>query len=472
MKDYINYMDNITPDPALKGKILKRARSKQISTVNGRTFLSFAGIVATAAVLLLGMWFMPGALNNLRNPAQDPATGWSHSLAPGSGYGSAITGGTPYDTGLPARNFPEDGIIIPERSFIPPSDLPYTPGIWRDPASDSREFYPREVEIFDHGSPRHSTAWMTFSHELTDAQLHSVFPTLGQDFDISAIYAYNGNLNEVFAFWYCPDTRHSVQIRVAEGGIMHPRQAWPDDDIQFSYIHGIRVTFITSGADPFMLFAANFMLDDIAYCIIYSGESNEGRAQVDEIVDLLISGGAADLSVLADPVIPLLRNCHLTLEEARQDTEYGAFLPTYVPAGLTLGLANRWVCQHSSYLLLSWNSYADTHLRWMITRAEDHHHNRLVTANDFESQERNMRFPVFDGEASRARRAFSIPVIAVEDLTLEMLESFAVWLDNHIDNIPDWYVLFSFSVMYGDIVIEISASGLSAQQLWDMLPLH
>ncbi|MCL2378470.1 MAG: hypothetical protein FWC77_05005 [Defluviitaleaceae bacterium] len=485
MKDYINYMDNISPDPALKGKIIMRARSKPSPTAGRRTYLSYAGLVATAAVLLFGMWLMPGTIRNLRGPEEYVIHISSHdnnengslygidtgimAPAPG-GAGDVMAGGVPYYDAPPQLQeaAPEEGIPIPwrderwhlEQNQVPPYHLG------------------RETHIFSRlyasGGAR-SSMMMTFSHELTAQQFQAVFPNIDPAFTATAIYCPEGVLLEVSASKFF-NYSHSTHIMLDTCESTHEetksRILWqPYSNIETSYMHGVLVT--TLSADHTGIHVAVFMLDNIGYIVTHTvaPDDAQGYTQLSAVVNALILGGPADLSVLADPEIPELRNDHITLAEARQDPDFGHFVPANIPPGMNLGIANRWICQDSDFLLLSWDGSTHTHLRWMIRKAENHHHESQLTAQDLASQEHNQRLPVFEGETHRARRVFAIPVIAIEDLTLELLETFTHWLDSHTDDMPDRQVL-SIAILYNDVVLEISASMLSPEQILDMLPRY
>lgn len=495
MKDYIEYMDNITPDPALKAKILKQTRLKKSSAASSRTFLGYVGLVATAAVLLFGILVMPGALSNLRPPGGSDgyvinivSSGISESddVLESNDVPALVEPESDQEMDDMAGGYiPYPALVTPREQFIPnvgvgmlqPADhswaaIPAYPGMapWY---RDDWRTYEGDNVVLD--TPMDFP--LRFTHELTDEQFSSVFPMLNHEFDASAMYTRDGLLIQVFAFGFrhCPYTytHQTTQIYVAEGEHMFDQTFSSHNNTQVIYTHGVAVTVLDPSdishdvhinQDRAMM--AGFMLDNISYNVFVFCYLGETQALIDEVVSSLIEGGAADLSVLADPVIPELRNDMLTLEEARQDSVYGAFLPTYVPDGLELAIANRWICQHSNFLLLSWDGNMHANLRWMITKAGDHH--SITAAQDIESSEENLHVPPFDGEENRARRAFAIPVFPIEDITVEMIESNSVWIDDSREG-PGWWV-FSFVVTYGDVVIEISSSRLSAQQLLDMLP--
>ncbi|MCL2404989.1 MAG: hypothetical protein FWC92_05520 [Defluviitaleaceae bacterium] len=487
MKDYINYMDNITPDAALKGRILKKARQKPALAAKSRSVLGYAGLVATAAVLLLGMWVMPGTIRNLRDHGQDGQVlrldgtnnaspeNWASGtpiqtpprVGPGGHEGGGIAGGNgsymhnragedETGTPIPPREEREQDLTNQpgEPSGISPNNLePISPRYFSDDGGDTW----REV--------------MIFSHELTHDQFIHVFPSLDAKYTGRAVYSHDGTLLEVHAQYVNTHGQYiNIQVNSCEYAysVTTGRTNWMlDIDTQVVDMHGVPVTILAHDTAGF--YNAVFVLDGIGYLVSIFGMPDNMHYLAQEVITSLILGGAADLTVLANPEIPLLRNDHITLEEASHDPDFGMYMPHNIPADMTIGLVNRWICQNSDFLLAWWDGNPNSHLRWMIRRAGFHHRENLLDAHDIEFLERRQSLPVFDGESHRARRAFSIPAISAQDLTLEVLETLAVWIDGHMSVDTGWYI-FSLVIMYDDIVIEINASGLTAQQIWDMLP--
>lgn len=466
MNDYKNYMDNITPDPALKGKILKQARTKS-PKARSRTITGYAGLVATAAVLLLAIWVMPGAIRNLRAPDDYVIRIPSAQSAPeiqGGGplAGGPETGGIPYHQRFAQLDPNNEGTIIPPR--------------------DERQWLNPLTPIIDDYLPLDmpSREIVMFTHELTLMQRQSVFPSLSLAFATSAIYSIDGNLLSANAHKTTLQDQF-IDVQINEDEITHiamlDRLSWMlrDDhgDSWTAYVHNIPVTYIShssemyihQGAEVFMFYNALFTLDGLYYHVSAAGPSENLTQQINEVIEGLIFGGPADLSVLANPEIPFMQNDHITIEEARMDPQFGYYMPTAIPPGMTPGVINRWVCQNSNHLLTWWEGPGTAHLRWRISYAEDFHLENRLTAQDLDNA---LNLPVFEGETHRARRVFALPTVAIEDLTLERLESMAVWTESHTA-VPGWWT-FSLSILYGDIVIEIGASSLSAAQLWDMLP--
>ena len=122
-----------------------------------------------------------------------------------------------------------------------------------------------------------------FIHQLTEDELSAVFPSIDADISAVALFLNDGSLIEVEAIVKLP-TSEQVILRVAEGMIERTIINVAPDEPSIRDINGIEVSVYESAA-------ASFMLDNIAYYVEFFDE---------DIIDQIILGGAADLSVFDD----------------------------------------------------------------------------------------------------------------------------------------------------------------------------
>jgi hypothetical protein len=70
---------------------------------------------------------------------------------------------------------------------------------------------------------------------------------------------------------------------------------------------------------------------------------------------------------------------------------------------------------------------------------------------------------------------FQSPVFLAEEMSLEVISARTRWDDNRrhpdpfLGDTSGWRTS-QFGILYGDVIVKISASGLTAEQIWNMLP--
>ena len=466
MKIYIDYMDNISVDPALRGKIMKRAMDKPRKIKP--TTLRYAGLVATAAVLLLGIWIMPTAINSLRTPDDLPrVTYWTNQ---GNGDDVAIDADTQNDAYT--NDYVSPGSGTPDYDRLMPGGRPIDPST----PQDGLDFNTNGIGIGTPIPPMADRSRIGFAHRLTVEQMHAVFPGIEPGLTAYALYMADGSLIEAQIDTMEDNARRRLQIRAAEGQIGHSMLFMHEDEPIVSYVYGVEVTATIFGSEDFALLTADFMLDNIAYHVSIHDSIESGTARLTEIVNQLILGGAADLSVLADPVIPELRNDMLTLEEAQRDPDFGVFLPAYVPDRFSFDMANRWIDQQSNNLFTTWmnseNRYSNEYIRWIVSKEAWYHAERFVSAGDTHKFDRSLFQPPYaDTVPEEFWQIHWNPIFLAEEFTFEVLQMRALWDDREDrrlgDTTPTW--LINFGVLYGDVVVDVSTRGMTPEEVWEML---
>jgi len=413
MRDYKDYMDNITVSAQLHKKIMRRTvQKKTVPFQRSRLTTRYAGLAACAAVLLVGAWL----------------------LLPGLWDSRGEIGEVPSD----------------------PVALAPTPQLY------ALTFNTAE-NMMSAGRDRRLDFW----HELTGVQFAAVFSTLDESLSARALYLSDGTLIEVAAFGTI-GTEHHLQIRLAEGMVVQTVLIVPDEEPRLSYVHGVPVTVFMSGTADSMYFQAEFMLGNIAYHISLIDSVEAGQALLTELVNKVIIGGAADLSDFADPVIPELRNEQLTLNEARLDPDFGAFLPAGIPSQFVFESAIRFINQDTNSLFMLWNANMNT-IRWEVSKPTDFHLDHIVLAGEREKFDMSLySIPLFDSIPEELWQYVQNPVFRADELTLDIVRARVYSATRGRDGTPDLRIM-NFSVLYDDVVVSVSAGGVTPEQVWEML---
>ena len=466
MKDYNDYMDNISVDQELHNKIINRVTKKPSVLGRNRLVFRYAGMVACVVILLLGIWAIPGMFHN-------PAV---NSLS--------------YQDGAPENSFLE----LMSLSGLNPESLPLHPLTFNTGAPMPIVFADRIVGAV---------------YGLTDEQVNAVFPDFGLPLIVTAQYSCEGSLIEVTAVvstqimqvWdetFLAPVEHIVfyypsqatQIRIGRDRLFDciclEAVLFPHE---ISYVYGVSVTAFMDefgeGADRRIEFRADFMLEDLAYRVSFEDRDREaGKARLTEVVNRLILGGPADLSVVDNLVTPELRFEWLDIDEARLDPDFGAFLPVNIPPeGFTPYFVNKAVTPRENSLSVHVSRCADwstSTIAWRISEATEDDLARIVSVEDHEKYDLSL-YPI-PRAASVPEELWQFvfaPVFLAEELTLDVIRARTFWLEEEI--LDHWTNRWpagwrmNFSVLYDDVLVHVSASGPFPEfpdlpeQIWEML---
>ena len=450
MKAYKSYIDNITIEPELQDKMINNLKQLSDENVSGESEMQknivrkrnsntkrFIGVAACAVLVLLGALLIPGIINEVQAPGSNNLTG---------------------SEDLISREIPTD---LHALVFNPVDDMMAGSRVIRDGY---------------------------FGWEKTDEQLAVVFPNLSailstnesEDKFISAFANYrpDGSLefagiqesvidNEGQVFW--------MNVQVAYDHIPDDMMLFDGGETTVSYVHGIPVTaFVHVSMWDDVFLRADFLIDNIAYRVTLSGYNlEEGKERITKIVNLLIVNGPADLSVLHDPIIPEMINEHLTLDETKQDIDFGMFVPINVPSEFEFSSAIRTKDNMTNNLMIFFNhdvpwSFSHT-LTWLISTPTENDLQRLISVDDVHKFDVSLYpIPWFETVPREITDYFFNPVFRASELTLETVQARTRWEDGRVGVYPKWQT-DNFGVLFDNVLVNISANGLSAEQIWEMI---
>ena len=292
---------------------------------------------------------------------------------------------------------------------------------------------------------------------------------------------------------------------------------------QTSYVHGVSVTVLMFDSWHNWFFQAEFVHEDIDFRIRFYDLKENGQALMTEIVNNLILGGTDGLALLADPTIPYMRSEVLSLAEARLDEDFGRFVPTAIPAGFGSSFIHRSIREHEgeNRMFMSWEASPDydylydVYTRWVAARtsaAEPWAFNgifwgnyrlswtiEVVMEHDLERLVSTHERQKFDWALYPARERYPgdiwgthdipgeywhtvwEPVFLAEDMNLDIVRARELsrmsttqgaWGDDEDDmNNVVMATPFSevvFGVLFGDVLVNVRAEGLSAEDVWGM----
>ena len=437
----IHSWSKIKADDAAHGRILGNILDRVHSGETKRpVWKVLVPVAACFAALLVGVWAVPRMGNENIAPPNLQAP--PYAIMPGTA--------APTDTSGQVREA-----------------LPAAPSMYA--LTLNKIFSQTEPRLF---IPGH------FWHELTAEQVHAVLPNGGVGFPVSATAHYydDGVLFDVSIIEIQPDGSTAkfndlfmrTTIQISPGAIF--TCALFDYDPVISYVHGIPVTagvfdrnFAGYANDNAALYIANFELSGISYRIQLndSAAGDSGQNRLTEIVNTIIQNGVADLSVLESPVIPELRDERLTFEEVRAYPGFGVFFPENAPRGFAFDYARRMLTQDFNGILAFWNAGMNS-IRWQVSRPTAHDLAHVVSIYEREKFDLSLySIPFAESVPLELSQFVMNPVFLAEELTLDAVRARQLYSRGHSQ--------MNFAVLFGDIVVNISVTGMQPEQVWEMI---
>ncbi len=435
MKEYIAYMDGIAVDDALRARVLRSAA--HFVKPRRRHAPRYVAWTACAAVITLCVW----GISSNKAPSAVP------SPVPSAPITRSATVAAPSPTATPAPSATPEAIdpLILNRAEAQLSALIRIPGHFWYALTDEQ----RDVVLPGFDFPIAATAHYSGEGELHHITAYEVdtngqAATFGEYHTRTEIVLAPGEIIDDIVYNYQPEMSDVCGITILAGVLDHD----PDDGTAF--------------------YVASFKMDGIAYSVKLndSEAGDRGKTRLTEIAGAIVRHGAPDLRILGDPVIPRLRDETLTLEEAYADPDFGAFIPREPPAGYTLESARRFLNQESDSLQVSWSLGYD-YLTWSASVPTQYELDNIVGPEEREQYDLALYpIPHADTVPEELRQVVDNPVFRSEELTPEMIRARAYQLADKGDT-PGWRM--HFGVLYGDVIVQVSAKGLSPDRVYAML---
>lgn len=436
MKAYNEYMNKILVSDTLHQKLVSCAANPESHRrpVTGRRYA--AAFVSLAMVLMIGSYGIPQLLRNNLTPAPDE---------------------------IPPVSQPDETLSVlqpGQNAPVPDESSKYTLYFNKAEAQGADK-----IVISGH-----------FWQELTNEELKAVFPSLTETHSITATANFQSGESGASLFnidaYALSALGLKTYIQIAPGKVVLDYGF--DVETKTSDVLGTAVTagyFETKpnskGLRNIIYFAA-FNLSSLGYYAELGGAEAEKETLKEEFIGLigaLIKGGTADISVF-HPTIPELRNDRLSLDEARADADFGAYLPQNVPSGFTFESATRFINQRSDYLSALW-MMGMGNIHWRVSLLEEDDKVRITSVADTKNYDLAL-YPIPRAESvpGELREIVENPIFYKEELTLDTVRArtYAVQDAGDISG-----PRMRFSVLYGDTLVELNVKGVSAEVMFDIL---
>ncbi len=425
MNDYRNYMDSVSVDMALHRKIMNQLTQRTLPVRRSITLSRYASAFACAALLLISIWAVPHLIPSI------------------------------------VAKLP---VVEPGGTELPAATLPGTPG---------RQQYAllfNQVQGVHSQNKIHDPGY--FTQELSPEDISALFGSAwdsiaeGRTIEAHAGFSGEGVLDAVTVTCEQGDSGITTTIQMAKG------PAWIDyihaGESEVSDVDGVSVIagYWNSASDGGKTFYyAKFELGQAGYYMEVTGDES-AKEELTVLVNLVVAGGAvADLDIAPD-FIPEWRYDELSLAQAQADPDFGDYVPERIPSGFAFESSHRIMNQNCDKLSIS---YANgmKYVRLTMARLAEEDQVRMADISKPETYDLSLYpIPRADSVPGQLREIVGNPIFKVEELTLETVQSRAYTVEDSGDE-PGYRM--RFSVLYGDVVVEVSAKGVQPEDIFSML---
>ncbi len=315
-----------------------------------------------------------------------------------------------------------------------------------------------------------------FWQELTADELRAVFPGLADMRRITATANFSSEQNvaalfNIDAHMLSPSGLETY-LQLAPGQVQidyaFDVETKTSDPLGTEVTAGYFETRPNSRGLKNIIYFAAFQLADLAYYVELGGPEAEKealQAEISELVGRLIEGGRADLTVF-HPVIPELREEGLTLGEARADADFGAYLPTDLPEGFAFEDALRSINQNQDALFVNWTKSMG-YINWRVSLLEDKDQERITPIDHKENYDLCLYpLPRADSVPGELQDIVDNPIFLIDELTLDAVRARTYEIADAGDE-PGQRM--SFSVLYGDVLVEIGVKDAAPEGIFEIL---
>lgn len=155
-----------------------------------------------------------------------------------------------------------------------------------------------------------------------------------------------------------------------------------------------------------------------------------------------------------------------SLTEARENAEYGAYLPSQAPSGyVQYSITHKWGEGDDSLYGLWTKGMRE--LRWRITDLTEADKNRITSIEDTVNYDMGLYpIPLAESVPKELWNVVNNPIFKAEELTLDAVWKRAYQVKDAGD--VSGYRM-QFSVLYGDVVVEINSKGVDPEWVYEEL---
>jgi hypothetical protein len=287
------------------------------------------------------------------------------------------------------------------------------------------------------------------------------------DYSGSVAFDGSGNLFYVIINVTNTDWGGTTTVIIQKGKVVKD-YTLPNDPI-ISDFNGTKVTACEYDAGDHVLLELSFEKDGTGFLVstdVQPDDIEKAKSDMYDLLECYIINRNIDINSIKASAIPEWISKELTLGEASKDEDFGIYMPPSIPKGFTSENIQRYKDQNNNSLSGLWTHGYDE-LRWKISYLGDGDKERLTSVKDKRNYDLSLHpIPRADSVPDELREIVDNPIFNIKELTLDTIKARTYTLDDAGDS--NAYRMH-FSVLYGDVIVDVSSKGISPEWMYSQL---
>ncbi|MBR6812887.1 MAG: hypothetical protein IKM51_05890, partial [Oscillospiraceae bacterium] len=216
---------------------------------------------------------------------------------------------------------------------------------------------------------------------------------------------------------------------------------------------------------------ADAVINDLSFAFTMQAKAANAEAAKEQFVSTLqlfsnYEGSKPDLSLIKARSIPQWFDKEISYDEALEDADFGKYMLPVLPEGFAEESLCVYKDQNNDYLSGLWVRGYDE-LRWKVYTFGEEDELRVTDSAQKENYDLSLYpIPRADSVPDELRQIVDNPIFSAEDLTLDMVRARAYSVSDSGDSSGP---RMTFSVKYGDKVVEVRSKGIDPQWIYERL---
>lgn len=308
-----------------------------------------------------------------------------------------------------------------------------------------------------------------FTKELSEEDISAIEPDMRLDwmqYSGQAGFDGDGKLVDVCLMVTTTIPEEDIAITISEDGF--GRCYVLDEDAVVSLCNEVEYTVSQWDIGEKMVLAADAVINNYSYAFTMTTPHKDIDHAKEDFTRVLecfahYADGKPNLSAITAEVIPEWFDKQLKFQEALEDEDYGAYMLPAIPVGFTTESIRRYKDSNADYLSGLWTKGYDE-LSWTVYAFSESDENRLTSVEDTKNYDLTLYpIPRASSVPDELREIVDNPIFYAEELTQEVVWSRAYQAGETGDS-DGWRM--TFSVKYGDTVVEIRGKGVDPEWVY------